>query len=303
MKVSTRITKNNFIPEYLDIFNSASLSIPNYGKEGDNFEVYQLALSMCDDIRGNSLLWFPQSSEAFKEEDLETKLKNYIQNTVDKYNKIKYWDVINELMAENGRPRIRTLIKDKYELHPITSISNWIDKLFYWVNEVNPEAELFINDYRPQNPLKWNAIFELIDNLRSRDVPIHGIGIQHHHHLPRAIYDGFFAWTQTRQVVREAKKRGLKVHFTETSIWTYPQPDSLSFLSSDIYNSIANQLQATAYKQLFECAIEEGVDHFNIWSYSDKYHWGYNINDKGAGIFDEEFNPKPAYWALKKLTQ
>lgn len=303
MQFGTYLNEKNYqskeVLTALSIFSSATIPCPKWlSNSSIDFSHTDKAiktlrqLNSIKTIRSNSLVWFPYPPKFLENstmsiEELEYALFTYISSTVSKYSLIASWDVLNEAFLEYGHLRTHS---SKGRLNPISKIPNWIEKIFTWAHQANPNSQLFVNDYRPQNAVKWSAVFDLVDSLLAKGIPIHGIGVQHHHHLPRCIADGLFAWGATRKICQKAKERGLAIHFTETSIWNNPNPGSF-------------HLQALAYQQLAQCAIDEGGEHFNIWSFTDNphYHWGFNLEDKEAGIFDEEFQPKPAYWALKGL--
>lgn len=285
-------TQSSDIVEALSIFNAATIPSPIVSngciRFGNTDRILNSLISIpsVKNIRCGSLIWYPYPfTYSSNIKDVEEVVFNYITSTVTRYPTIQYWDVLNEAFLESGR--LRTTCS-KGKVNSISKIPNWIQKIFTWAHTANPNTQLFINEYRPQNSLKWDGVFKLVDNLLEQGVPIHGIGIQHHHHLPRCVADGIFAWGATRSICRKAQQRGLVVHFTETSVWNNPR----NF-----------HLQALAYKQLAQCAVDEGVKHFNIWSPFDikEWHWGFKPEDKEAGIYNADLQPKPAYYALKGL--
>lgn len=162
-------------------------------------------------IRGNCLLWhlhIPNWIEALPADQLELQLKNYIQTIVGRYPEVNSWDVANELMADVG------VMRESVWKH----IPDVVERAFLWAHEANPKALLFYNDYRPMAKDKWLAIFAYIDNLKAKNIPIHGIGIQLHHHLRRCLAEGLWGWASLKWVVQEARSRNLLVEFTEVSV-------------------------------------------------------------------------------------
>jgi GH35 family endo-1,4-beta-xylanase len=290
MKIGTsfRHIPSNFPAEIaLKQFTSTTLNIPRYGeREYSFYEEYLWIVKRFKTIRGNCLFYFPESSWELINNLTEESLEKHVYYTINKYPGILHWDVVNEIMTDSGLLRCKTTVARKERmLNPITLIPDWLSKLFTWASQANPQAELFINDYRPMNPIKWNAILGLVQNLKNQGVRIDGIGIQIHHHLPRACIEGLFAWKSIRDIVRSAKKLDLKVHFTEVSIWSK-------------YNSGT----ALAYRQLLQLAKDEGVENITFWSLSDHPddHWSYDGKSTGAGIYTQDYRLKPGMKQLFK---
>lgn len=174
----------------------------------------------------------------------ETHLKQYIQLVVGGYPEVEVWDVVNEAIADNGYRR---------DTSPWHEIDNYVEKAFGWAHEANPNAKLFFNDYRPMAKEKWVAIFKCIDQMRSHGVPVHGVGIQLHHHLRRYLAEGVLGWQSLRWVVEEAKSRNLLVEFTEVSVL-----DDLGI----------PWLRVKVMEELYAIAQQLDVIGFTVWHWS-----------------------------------
>jgi len=86
---------------------------------------------------------------------------------------------------------------------------------------------------------------------------------------------------------------GVKVSFTEIDIRVQTSSDQTA----------AFQTQARNYKSLMEiCLNNPNVTTFVVWGFTDKYSWvpGTFPGTGNALIYDSNFNPKPAYNALKE---
>jgi endo-1,4-beta-xylanase len=68
--------------------------------------------------------------------------------------------------------------------------------------------------------------------------------------------------------------------------------------------------QAQIYKDMFEACLESGVcKSFLFWGISDKYSWLENqassgesySTDADATMFDDDLNPKPAYFTIRDV--
>jgi endo-1,4-beta-xylanase len=63
--------------------------------------------------------------------------------------------------------------------------------------------------------------------------------------------------------------------------------------------------QAKIYKEMFEVCLESGVcKSFSVWGIGDKFHFLKDPRYRGSSPnadptpFDDDLNPKPAYFAL-----
>lgn len=198
-------------------------------------------------IRGNCLLWhlhIPDWIAVLPPPKLELQLKNYIQVVVGGYPEVAVWDVANEFVADAG------CFRDS----PWLQIEDVLEKAFLWAHEANPNALLFYNDYRPMARDKWRSIFAHIHQMKSKGVPIHGIGIQLHHHLRKYLAEGILGWQDLKWVVEEARSRNLEVEFTEVSVL-----DDLGM----------PWLQRQVVRQLSAIAQELDVLGFTTWNWEN----------------------------------
>lgn len=294
------LSEPNFCNEAIKLFNSATIGIYGSGLEVNHNNI-KPTVKWCRKhfkyITGNALINFPYTPTSFRNiniNKIELVIKNKIQETISLYPEITKWILFNELVEHSGQLRTNTYYWDKTKsIHPITFISNYIEKCFNWAIEANPNAVYLINDYHPHNRLKWNTILDIADRLKSKSIPVE-IGIQHHTHtankrLISGFLNGFNLWRETTDIVTRLKQRQIPITFTETSIWNSTIPFNI-------------ELQELLYIQLAEIAINNNIS-FNIWCLTDKkeYHWSFKPNDTGAGILDSNYLPKPIYWKLKYI--
>lgn len=192
--------------------------------------------------RGHCLLWHRNIPQwVLESPGLEAILKNFVQTMVSRYPSVYAWDVVNEPMGDNG----------DFRDSPITP---YIEKAFHWAHEANPKALLFINDYRPMLIDKWNSILDWSQKARDRGVPIHGIGVQHHHRLRKVLVEGVLGWKQSRAIARKIVELNFVCEFTETSI-----------VDENLPIPNAKQLMLNFYRSLENIARDEGVYSFTYW--------------------------------------
>ncbi len=234
-------------------------------------------------VHGHTLVWhrdLPAWVEQgdFTHEQLEEFLRSHILRTVRHFRgKVKHWDVVNEAVSDlwgmRGTIWSRALGRD------------YIEKVFRWANQADPDALLFYNDYGCED-MGWKSdrVYKLVKKLLEKGVPIHGVGLQAHMHA---------GWRpkveKIRANVRRLKALGLRVWITELDVPIKGEPSE---------EKLARQ--AERYGELMRMSIEEGVEAFITWGFTDKHSWVPHVF-KGQGhalIFDENYAPKPAYYAL-----
>ena len=238
-------------------------------------------------VRGHTLCWhlsYAPWMGNLTSLELEKVLRDYIFAMVERYKgKCSAWDVVNEAINDNGRAR-----KSIW-----SQIEHFIQKCFLWAHEADPEAHLIYLDYRLHTLARWNAISKMIEELKDNNIPIHGIGLQLHHELFRSLA---VSTIRLPDAVARFKKLGLGVHIGEVSITILPPTQHLP-------DAAKYELHALAYGKVMEVALNSGCESLNLWGFTDKhaYYKPPEQDNKGTPcIFDFNYQPKPAYFALKR---
>ena len=235
-------------------------------------------------VRGHTLVWHAQLppwivNGNFTKEEWKKVLREHILTVVGRYRgRIWAWDVVNEAVDDTGSLRDTVWLKN---IGP-----EYIELAFRWAHEADPGALLFYNDYGIEEVnAKSDAVYRLIKELLKRNVPIHGVGFQMHVSLDNP---------PNPQKVAENIKRftdlGLQVHITEMDVRI-----KLPATEDELIR------QAQVYKEILEvCLNSKNCTAFVMWGFTDKYSWiPYAFPGYGAAlIFDENYLPKPAYYAL-----
>lgn len=231
-------------------------------------------------VRGHTLVWHQQMPKWVTEDrckEAESILKKHIAGVAGHFKgKLIAWDVVNEGLDEDGK------LRDTFWLRCIGP--NYIEKAFRWAHEADPKAKLFYNDYGIEFPGdKAEAAFTLVNDLKKKGVPIHGIGLQMH--LDRIPADRFIA-----DYMQRFEDIGIEVHITEMDV-RLPMPLQARDVS----------MQVDAYRlAIRRCVEAPNCKAFVMWGVSDRYSWipqfftGYG----SALLFDEDFKPKPAFRAV-----
>ena len=220
----------------------------------------------------------------FSREELMAVLKQHIQTIVRRYRgQVKYIDVVNEGIARDGT------LRDTLWLRGIGP--EYIDLAFIWAHEADPEAKLIFNEFSAEEiGMKSNAVYDLIEGLQQRGVPIHGVGLQMHKALNNKPNVAEIA-----KNVDRLGKLGLEVQITEMDIAITDQP------GVDLQTQL--QAQAKIYGEVAQmCVAAKNCTAIVFWGFSDRYTWMTSLIGQGGKplIFDEFFRPKPAYEAVKE---
>ena len=130
----------------------------------------ELTTNNSQDLIGHTLVWhnqIPQWVTKNKDGSLANKsllldrIENHIKKVAGRYlGKVKGWDVVNEAIMEDGSFRNSDLYKVLGE--------EFIYKSFEIANKVDPNAELYYNDYSMYKPKKCDAVIALAKKISSK---------------------------------------------------------------------------------------------------------------------------------------
>ena len=257
-------------------------------------------------LRGHTLVWHkqtprwlflePDGRKVSKEKLLE-RLKEHIFAVAGRYRgQIYAWDVLNEAISdEPGTFYTRT---------PFMEIcgEEFIEKIFRWAHEADPEAKLFYNDYGETNPVKRKKIIELITTLRNKGVPIHGVGLQGHwsiHHLhAQALED----------CLKDFAATGLILHITELDLSVWPgEADHRNIRPEENINGYTNEnarKQDALYGMIFSKFLKysNAIQSVTFWNITDRHTWLDEWPVRGRKdhplLFDANLQPKFAFWKV-----
>lgn len=262
-------------------------------------------------LRGHTLCWHNQTpgwlfktntGDTVSKEVLLQRLHDHITTVVSRYKGIIYaWDVVNEAISDKEdefyRPSIWYRICGE----------EFIEKAFQYAHEADPNALLFYNDYNEINPVKREKIYTLVQNLKSKGIPIDGVGLQGHW----SIYE------PTAEVLETTMKRfsqlGVKVQITELDISVYKKEhgrrDRTPVDSLAVFSTEHETLQIERYKTCFDIFRKyKGVlTAVTFWNISDRNSWLDNFPVRGRKdyplLFDKNLNPKKAFWPVVQFDQ
>jgi endo-1,4-beta-xylanase len=228
-------------------------------------------------VRGHTLVWHLQNPGWLNDlspAELKQALADHIRTVMQHYaGRIGEWDVVNEAVADNGKPR-QSLWLRKLGI-------GYIALAFRLAHAADPQAKLFYNDYGAEGKgLKSDAVYALVATLKRAKVPIDGVGLQAHVDTkPPPGYE---------QNIQRFAKLGLRVELTEMDVR----------VKTD--DAAARAAQADQYARLVDgckpCA------RFTVWGLDDADSWvpqaypGYGH----ATLLDADLRPKAAFDAFRR---
>ena len=263
-------------------------------------------------IIGHTLIWHSQVPKWVFQDDkgkpvsrkvLLDRMRDHIQKVVGRYKgKIGGWDVVNEVIDEDGKLRQSPWLKIIGD--------DYIEQAFRFAHEADPQAQLYYNDYSLENEAKRKGALEVVEKLKAKGVPITGVGLQDHVNMD---------WPSTDQIdstINAFAGLGMKVVITELDIDVLPSAQQSADVSMKVAsdpklnpypNGLPDDVQkalAKRWADLFStyakhCGV---ITRVTLWGVSDKDSWKNNWPIRGRTnyplLFDRKGQPKPALDAV-----
>lgn len=259
-------------------------------------------------LRGHVLCWHEQTpSWLFKDdagntvskEVLLQRLKEHITTVVTRYKgKVYAWDVVNEVISDDSTEYLRNSTWFKI------CGDEFISKAFEYAHAADPEALLFYNDYNAVRPEKRDRVYRLMHDLKSKGVPVHGLGIQGHW----SIFEP--SETELRAALEKYASLDVNIQITELDVSIYRWekfPRKRNAGEADDFTAALEQQQIEQYRKIFNVFrdYKNVITGVTFWNISDKHSWLDNYPVKGRKnyplLFDRHLQPKRAYWEVVKF--
>ncbi|PSM38089.1 endo-1,4-beta-xylanase [Streptomyces dioscori] len=244
--------------------------------------VVAFAEAHAQKVRGHTLVWHSQlpnwvSNGSWTADTLRTVMTDHIATEAGRYQgRIDHWDVVNEPFNEDGTRRqsvFQTAIGDSYIADALRA-----------ARAADPAAKLYVNDYNVEGVnAKSTALYNLVKSLKEQGVPIDGVGLQAHLIL------GQVPSTLQANIQRFADL-GVDVAITELDIRMTVPPTTAQLAQ-----------QKAEYKAVTAaCAAVARCEGVTVWGFTDSDSWIPDVfTGYGAATpYDENFQPKPAYYGI-----
>lgn len=217
-------------------------------------------------------------------------LKKRVQREVRDYSDVDIvWDVVNEPIhcrawGEWEKP-------NRFD-EPLEKVFAYVADALRWACEANPRAKLLINEYDIfARKDSQGRFLTLLGMLLDKNIPIHAVGIQAHdlqasyYPSPAEIWDVCETF---------GTQLGLDIYFTELCYFSDPKQPIRGSHRSGFWNP---DVQADAVEEFYRVTFGHpkvmGIIYFGLI--------GSEIWQPTTGLFDEKFQPKPAWERLRKL--
>jgi len=222
----------------------------------------------------------------YSKADLLKLIEDHIKTVGGRYKgRVREWTVVNEAFTR------KLGVKELDDWWGERLGEEYIDKAFQWAREADPNSVLILNDFNNevQNEVS-DLTYDYVKRALAKGVPIDALGMQMH-------LDG--SNPPSKEAVKTNMRRfadlGLKIYITEFDVNMHDLylPEEEEFV-----------IQAKVYRDMVEACLEVGNDickDFGLLGITDKQSWyrGIGINDAIPLSFDKNYNPKPAFFAIR----
>ena len=279
----------------------------NYGN-ADN----EVDLAVCHNmrVRGQNLVWatgeqtpsyaFGDGTNSPANQALVTSnIQEHIKSEVQHFGtKVYAWDVVNEPL-DPTQP-------DCLVHGPFYQVlgKSYIDIALQAARQYAPAGtKLFINEYSTADPDRLACLVKVVQDLRSRGIPLDGVG----HEMHNAInYPSTAAMVHAIDTVADHFP-GIDQQITELDMSVYNAGDTTSNYGNNIPASVLAE-QGWLYKQYFDAfrELKGTISAVTIWGMADDDTWldSFPVARTDYPLpFDMQLQAKPAYWGIVDPTQ
>ena len=230
-------------------------------------QIVNRALARNQRVRGHALAWHQQQpgwAQNLSGTALRNAMVNHVTQVATHYQgKIYAWDVVNEAFADGGGGGRRDSSLQR-------TGNDWIEVAFRAARAADPGAKLCYNDYNTDGQnAKSNAVYAMVQDFKSRGVPIDCVGFQSHFNSASPVPSDYQANLQ------RFANLGVDVQITEL----------------DIEGS--GTTQADNYRRVVQaCLAVTRCTGITVWGIRDSDSW------RASGtplLFDGNGNKKAAY--------
>jgi endo-1,4-beta-xylanase len=169
-------------------------------------------------MRGHTFCWHRALPDWVRQTvtpaNAETVLTSHIETVAGRYRgRISSWDVVNEaIQLEDRQPHG---LRNSFWYQMLGP--RYLDVAFHAGHKADPDAVLCYNDYGLEKDTSYGesrraAVFAMLQGLRQRGVPVHGLGMQSHLRAGDTFGPGL------SRFIRAVRDLGLEVYATELDV-------------------------------------------------------------------------------------
>ena len=246
--------------------------------------IIDLARKTGKRVRGHTLVWDQQlpawvTGRTWTPDALRAALIDHIKTVVGHYKgKVASWDVVNEPFEEDGmwtRDLFYRVLGPSY-----------VDVALRAARDADPEAKLFVNELAVERPgPKRDALLALAADLRTRGVPLDGIGLQDH-----TTVTGAPTQADLEDTMQRIAALGLDTEITEADVAIPPSTPT----TPAVLDAQAQAFAAAARA----CVSSARCTGLTVWGVDDRWSWlGAKLRPL---LYDVQAQPKPALAAVRE---
>jgi len=225
--------------------------------------IYNWAIQNGKRVRGHTLAWHSQQPswmQGMSGSQLRNAMIGHINGVMGHYRgKLYAWDVVNEAFNEDGSRRQSNLQNTG---------NDWIEVAFRTARAADSGVKLCYNDYNIENwsYAKTQGVYRMIQDFKSRGVPIDCVGLQTHFTGGSSLPGSF------QTTLSSFAALGVDVQITE----------------ADVTNASTSQYQGMAQA----CVNVPRCAGITVWGVRDSDSWR---SSESPLLFDGNGNKKAAY--------
>lgn len=264
--------------------------------------LYKLACGKGLAVHGHTLFWpkRPLTWAEHKNFDIvKCVYRDFIHEVLDRFPNVKSWDVLNEIVGKDTHLEVDPLL-DQFGLE-------FVDFCFRTAHEAAPNAKLVLNDYDltcgwGNCTTKRRKMLALLEQLIKMGTPIHALGIQSH--LSAKKKPSMTAITEFISAVGEL---GLDTYISELDIKDGSFPVSIAerdeMVGEYYYEFISSVLKEKSVKRIIFWNLADAHSNYTKEFKNDQKEKSTDAPAPRPLLFDENLNPKSAFWKVKEALE
>jgi endo-1,4-beta-xylanase len=284
-------------------------------------DMFVMGHTLCWHNQTPDFFWNDESGHPKSHDELVETLRSYIETVCAHFKgRVDAWDVLNEIVSEEGGYRNRGWVKafggEEYGDEIVKTV-------FRFAEQYAPDTELYYNEFNVWRPSKLEGVLHIVKMLQEEGIRIDGVGIQSHWGLnyPKNHY--------VEEAIEKIAALGVKVMITEIDIDVLPltregqiigqsmsEPqfqleefeEFLDPYKDGLPAEVEKQL-ADRYEELFRIFYRhrDVIDRVTLWGLQDGSSWknGYPVPNRTNYplLFRRDLTPHEAFYRLIGIPQ